>query len=80
MYLVIKNTQFNVRDKTQLSKIKEKVYVNSSTTRSESYTSRVRDISDFIKIYNVMEKYMTSHLNDVIVGQHVLSHTQYVSY
>lgn len=27
-----------------------------------------------------MEKYMTSHLNDVIVGQHVLSHTQYVSY
>lgn len=47
MYLVIKNTQFNVRDKTQLSKIKEKVYVNSSTTRSESYTSRVRDnISD----------------------------------
>lgn len=43
MYLVIKNTQFNVRDKTQLSKIKEKVYVNSSTTRSESYTSRVRD-------------------------------------
>lgn len=44
MYMVVKNKQFNVRDKTQLSKIlKEKVYVNSSTTRSESYTSRVRD-------------------------------------
>lgn len=44
MYMVVKNKQFNVRDKTQLSKIKEKsIYVNSSTTRSESYTSRVRD-------------------------------------
>lgn len=48
MYMVVKNKQFNVRDKTQLSKIKEKVYVNSSTTRSKLYTSRVRDsISGF---------------------------------